>query len=232
VDGVRVMNDPTLGPNTGSSQNASALGDLNPEDIESIEIIKGPSAATLYGTEASAGVIQIITKRGVVGAPQFEIEAAAGSNFMPDPEGRLGTQYVCRIAASQCPADQIYTYNMYEEANHYLRGTGRYAGLPQVGDPTFPVNSHFTPNSRNHNYFQNGPLQRYNASVRGGLDQVRYYAGVSWLDETGIVDFNTNRQASARSNVTVLFGQNVNVDLSVGYTQGRSRFGTVSAEGG
>jgi TonB-dependent SusC/RagA subfamily outer membrane receptor len=130
IDGVRVMNDPTLGPNTGSSQNASALGDLNPEDIESIEVIKGPSAATLYGTEASAGVIQIITKRGSVGAPQFEIEATGATNFMPDPAGRIGTQYVCRITASQCPADQIYTYNMYDEANHYLRGTGRYEGLP------------------------------------------------------------------------------------------------------
>jgi TonB-linked SusC/RagA family outer membrane protein len=232
VDGVRVNNDGATGPNTGGSQNASALNDLNPEDIESIEVIKGPSAATLYGTEASAGVIQIITKRGNVGAPRFEIEVAGGSNFMPDPTGRIGTQYVCQIAASQCPADQIYTYNMYQEAGDYLRGTGRYAGLPNADDPAFAVNSHFVPNSGDSDLFQYGPMQQYNGSVRGGLDQVRYYAGVSWLDETGITDFNTNQQVGGRSNVTVLFGPNINVDLSVGYTQGKSRFGTVDEEGG
>jgi TonB-dependent SusC/RagA subfamily outer membrane receptor len=73
VDGIRMDNSTNLGPNlptTGAGQAAaSALNDLNPNDIESIEVIKGPAAATLYGTEASAGVIQIITKRGQSGAP-------------------------------------------------------------------------------------------------------------------------------------------------------------------
>lgn len=76
VDGVRVNNATDQGP-TGaggfSAQNsevASRLNDINPEDIESIEIIKGPAAATIYGTEASNGVIQIITKRGA-GRPRW-----------------------------------------------------------------------------------------------------------------------------------------------------------------
>ena len=64
VDGVRVNNDASAGPNLGLGDGVSVLDDFNPQDIESIEIIKGPAAASLYGTEASAGVIQIITKRG------------------------------------------------------------------------------------------------------------------------------------------------------------------------
>ena len=70
VDGIRVDNSFTLGPDNGfdgfrdaGGSGGSALDDINPEDIESIEIIKGPAAATLYGTEASAGVIQIVTKK-------------------------------------------------------------------------------------------------------------------------------------------------------------------------
>ncbi len=70
VDGIRVDKSFGLGPDNGISgfrdaggQGGSALDDINPNDIESIEIIKGPAAATLYGTEASAGVIQIITKK-------------------------------------------------------------------------------------------------------------------------------------------------------------------------
>ena len=232
VAGVRVNNDATAGPSTGASQNGSAINDLNPEDIESIEVIKGPSAATLYGTEASAGVIQIITKRGNVGAPQFDLEVSGGSNFMVDPAGTVGPQHACQVLASQCPSDQVLEYNIYDEANDYLRGTGRFAGLPDASDPLFNVNSHFTPNSGSDDLFTSGPMRRFNGSVRGGVDQVRYYAGASWMDETGIVPNNTNGQASARANVTVLFGQNINVDLSVGYSQGKTAFATVDEEGG
>src|SRR5690606_27562453 len=73
VDGVRVDNDSQAGPDVGNGRGGSVLDDFNPEDIESIEIIKGPAAATLYGTEASAGVIQIITKRGAEGEPAFNV---------------------------------------------------------------------------------------------------------------------------------------------------------------
>jgi TonB-dependent starch-binding outer membrane protein SusC len=55
----------------GRRQFTSRLNDINPEDIESIEIVKGPAAATLYGADASAGVIQIITKRGRAGTDRF-----------------------------------------------------------------------------------------------------------------------------------------------------------------
>ena len=85
VDGVRVNNDNGAGPLVGGGAGANVLDDFNPEDIESVEIIKGPSAASLYGTEASAGVIQIITKKGNVGAPQFNVSIRQGTNFMTNP---------------------------------------------------------------------------------------------------------------------------------------------------
>jgi TonB-dependent SusC/RagA subfamily outer membrane receptor len=65
IDGVRTNNDVAQGTVIGSSGAfVSRIGDLNPEEIESIEIIRGPAASTLYGTEASNGVIQIVTKKG------------------------------------------------------------------------------------------------------------------------------------------------------------------------
>jgi TonB-linked SusC/RagA family outer membrane protein len=236
VDGVRINNDATVGPDTGGGTNASALNDLNPDDIESIEIIKGPSAATLYGTEASAGVIQIITKRGSVGAPEFEFEISQGTNFMRDPQERLGTQYTCGInlpasALGACPAENVVPIEFYKETNDYYRGQGRYANLP-VGDPRFNVAATYHPLARNEDMFQNGHTQRYNLSVRGGVEQVRYYVGASYNDEVGIVDYNTNDQAAIRANLTVLFGESLNVDISTGYSQGKTRFATVVGEGG
>jgi TonB-linked SusC/RagA family outer membrane protein len=231
VDGIRVNNDATVGPDTGGGTNASALNDLNPDDIESIEIIKGPSAATLYGTEASAGVIQIITKRGSVGAPEFELEVSQGTNFMRNPQKVLGTQYGCRTGATVCPESEVVEVHLYDAANHYLRGTGMFANV-DVTNPLFNEASTFVPQNRNEDIFQNGRTQRYNLSVRGGVEQVRYYVGATWTDETGIVDYNTNDQASVRANLTVLFGEAINVDISTGYSQGKTRFATVQSEGG
>src|SRR5690606_14159725 len=62
VDGVRIYNGSTP-TSVASRQAGSPLQDINPADIERIEVVKGPAATTLYGTEASGGVIQIFTKK-------------------------------------------------------------------------------------------------------------------------------------------------------------------------
>ena len=69
----------------------SRLNDFNPEEIESLEILKGPAAATLYGTEAARGVINIITKKGTPGGARFTFDIKQGANWFMDPEGRMYT---------------------------------------------------------------------------------------------------------------------------------------------
>ncbi len=95
IDGVRVNNDQATGPvnQAFGSRSISRWNDLNPEDIESIEIIKGPAAATLYGTEASNGVVQIITKRGRAGAPRFDMTVKQGALWFSNPQDRLWVNY-------------------------------------------------------------------------------------------------------------------------------------------
>jgi TonB-dependent SusC/RagA subfamily outer membrane receptor len=99
IDGVRVNNAVGTGPgqNGFGSQNADVggrLNDISPEDIESIEIIKGPAAATIYGTEAANGVIQIITKKGQTGKPRVSAQVQTGALYFRDPEGRIPTNLV------------------------------------------------------------------------------------------------------------------------------------------
>ena len=91
IDGVRVNNsaaDNGSFPGVGvdSRYPPSRINDLNPEEIESIEIIKGPAAATLYGTEASNGVINVLTKRGVRGRATVSYQVKQGANWLPNPE--------------------------------------------------------------------------------------------------------------------------------------------------
>lgn len=91
VDGVRVDNGIGGGISIQGfgSGVVNRLNDINPEDIESIEIIKGPAASTLYGTEASNGVIQIITKRGRANDTEVSLSVRQGVNWFSNPEGRI-----------------------------------------------------------------------------------------------------------------------------------------------
>ena len=95
VDGVRVrsdpypMNTPIAEPRYfGTYAAPTPLNDINPNDIERIEVIKGPAATTLYGAEAATGVIQIFTKRGTAGRPVVEATVETGvvmkSRFGPN----------------------------------------------------------------------------------------------------------------------------------------------------
>ncbi|MDZ7779194.1 MAG: TonB-dependent receptor [Gemmatimonadota bacterium] len=89
VDGVRVRSEaypknvPPIGY-SGRSGNvqASPLANINPESIDRVEVIKGAAATSLYGTEASAGVIQIFTKRGTSGSPQFSVGTSQSLRHM------------------------------------------------------------------------------------------------------------------------------------------------------
>ena len=98
IDGVRVTNTTGGGP-TGpgfGEQNSSIAGrlnDIDPQDIESIQIIKGPAAATIYGTEAANGVIQVITKKGAGTTPQLSLQVQDGSIYFRNAEGRVPTNF-------------------------------------------------------------------------------------------------------------------------------------------
>lgn len=114
IDGIR-MNSDFGGPPREGGGNMSRINDINPRDIESIEIIKGPAAATLYGTEASAGVIQIITKGGFEGEPRFDFSVGQGATWFQSPAERLGESFALDESGT------LISVNLYEhEAEHGL----------------------------------------------------------------------------------------------------------------
>lgn len=99
VDGVRVDNLSSSGG--GGIGSSSRLNDFHPDDIESVEIIKGPAAGTLYGTEASSGVVQILTRRGTPGPTQVRLATRIGVGYVADPEGRWLVNYFRDPATGQ-----------------------------------------------------------------------------------------------------------------------------------
>lgn len=95
IDGVRVDNSKDSGPGLGG-QGLSRLADLTPADFDRVEVIKGAAATTLYGTEASAGVIQIFTKKGVQGQTRWSFQTEQGVERVPEDvfEGDLYPEFV------------------------------------------------------------------------------------------------------------------------------------------
>jgi TonB-dependent SusC/RagA subfamily outer membrane receptor len=202
-------------PRDGLSQrggaNQSRLNDIHPSDIESIEIIKGPAAATLYGTEASNGVIQIITKRGQVGAPQFDLTTKTGFNWMTNPEGKAGER--CMTVSDEQRAQLP-------------------AGIPLA--ETFP-DEEFLPGTYCMNVYENervnhgrehyshGLLQSYNLGVRGGTDLARYSSSISRTHDVGIVDWNWDKRTSVRLNLESMLTDRLTVFAGGSYITGMTR---------
>ena len=208
IDGVRMDSDAGRGPGQRGGANVSRLNDINPADIQSIEVIKGPAAATLYGTEASNGVLQIITKRGRSGAPQFDVSTTIGTNWLWNPAGRTGMRY-CRITEPQCsmrtsntPDGLLFGFNAYEE--EAKNGSG-------------PI-------------FGYGRLQNFSASVRGGTDAVRYFASASRDDDTGIVEWNWDKRIALRANMEMLLSNAFTVGINTSYIKGNTRLAQGSIE--
>lgn len=137
IDGVRVNNSTGTGPvgvaGRLGGQGATVggrLNDIDPNDIESIEVIKGPAASTIYGTEAANGVIQIITKRGALGAkPQMTFMMELGTMEFANAETRVQTNY-----AKQASTGNILPWNgLKQEADsgrdiYHTGQTRKYSG--------------------------------------------------------------------------------------------------------
>ncbi|HWP82947.1 MAG TPA: TonB-dependent receptor plug domain-containing protein [Bacteroidota bacterium] len=126
IDGVRVgTTQGFAGVSAGGAGEPSRLDDINPDAIERVEILKGAAAATLYGTQANAGVIQIFTKQGAQTKPKFNFEIQQSVIEYPDAyHPQAGFPRTALHAAS---LDSIYgvpagTHQPFQLGNESLRG--------------------------------------------------------------------------------------------------------------
>lgn len=188
VDGVRLRSDgyqrnvPPSGADLRSGNDiASPLNDVNPNDIERIEIIKGAAAATLYGTEAAAGVIQIFTKSGHSGRPQWTLQVDQGIaralKFGPDPSDAPPSDTVPRIYRDSFPS--------------------RFAGLPGVGVSRAGGSSSYLFIDP---WLRNARQQRYSMSVGGGGEALRYFVSGTITDEDGVLPNDNEAKKVVRGN--------------------------------
>ena len=171
LDGVRISagaGDANRAGGLDFTPTPSRLDDLDPESIESIDILKGPSATTLYGTDAANGVIVIRTKRGRAGPTVWSVSADRGLVMMP-------TRF-------------IESYRSWgRQANNSQEP--RCAVLDQVaGRCTIDSLTSFNPlNHPETSPFRTGVESLYGMQVSGGVERLRYFLSATLKDETGTV---------------------------------------------
>ena len=194
VDGVRIHST-GLGNFNVFGQNTSALDAINPADIESIEVIKGPAAATLYGAEAAGGVIQIITKKGRPGPIAWDARFEYGANEWVDELRPINYA----IATAARIADPV-NYPAYQ---------GK-----QVGDIiTHRVMSE--PNA-----LRVGQITKFSASARGGGENYSFYVAGGRDDEEGTYFNNFSNRTSLRGNFEFQPSDKLKLSTDIGYSIG------------
>ncbi|HEX6964622.1 MAG TPA: TonB-dependent receptor [Gemmatimonadaceae bacterium] len=189
IDGVRIFNGHT--PTTvGGRQATMPLNDIDPADIDHIEVVKGPAATTLYGTEASGGVIQIFTKHGSDNRPIWSGSIGEGINNMghvgpsDDPTG---------LFLNECRGPDLIS-----------------SDSTRFEDPTCPASG---------SWLQNGAVQRYSLSVRGGNTTTNYYFSGNYADEAGVIRTGGNKDGGFRGNFSFRPMSGLDFALSSSYTK-------------
>ena len=201
IDGVRVRSESytplatiNLGAQYAVSVTPGPLDDINPNDIERIEIIKGAAATTLYGTEAAAGVIQIFTKKGRSGAPQWTATSEVGMTT----KNIHGTTSTLRGTPTNSFPDwdggacwpQCFTSNTGGSAHYlYLDAYMRDRALQQ----------------------------KYSMSVRGSAGDVFYYVSGSFEDDEDVFVTAGQKVFSLRSNFQANLSSAFNFDFNAAW---------------
>ena len=224
VDGIPV----TMTDFSDIASSTNPLADINFNDVESIEILKDASAAAIYGSRASNGVILITTKRGREGRTQFTYNFQAGWSAPTRLRDWMNTaEYIQHFEEAAMNLDRIEgggdfwlgfvrnRFNLYS-AGQYTHADGWANG--QVIDVDWQQEA-----------FQSGAgVVRHELSARGGTANTRYYVSGHYSDETGILIGNDFERISGRVNLD--HQANDWISLGMNLSLGRSVMNRVSTD--
>ena len=173
---------------------AGTMSSLDPNDIESISVLKDAASAAIYGSKAANGVILITTKRGKSGKPQVSYSG-----------------YV----SVQNPTSLIDRLDSYEYA-HMLNDALESEGKAKKFTTEEEINA--LPNTDWYDLaYKTGSLQHHNVSVNGGTESVNYLASVGYLKQSGILPNAGREQINGRTNLEMKINSRLTARLNLAY---------------
>ncbi len=212
VDGIPIItSDNRISSNYGTG-GGSSTAFLNPNDIESITVLKDAAAASVYGSRAANGVILVTTKSGKSGQAKFTARV--------------------KLGAQQLANDNNYRPMTGSELVEYWRAAAVNAGH----DPDDPSDSYYTPASlaeNSHNWYKDltriGMLQEYEINATGGNDRASYYASLSYHSNEGVYYATDYDRFSARVNADYTLRPNLKTGARVNVSYNNSDSGAMGS---
>ncbi|MEO8635937.1 MAG: SusC/RagA family TonB-linked outer membrane protein [Gemmatimonadales bacterium] len=219
VDGVPMDNSISYnnpisgGPNSSASPSNRAI-DLNPDDIESVEILKGAASSAIYGSRAGQGVILINTKRGRPGPTRYSLR----SSFSVDQAGRL-PEFQRKYGLGSGGVAPACVSGAALNCRVGFAQAGSWGPALAAGTPTFDHSDEM---------FQDGHQTDNYLTVSGGSDRTTFFLSGGYNRQRGIVvgPNSEYRRIAVRFNGSHRITDELKVDANIGYTDGHG--GTVT----
>ncbi len=198
------VNGASGGQNASSQDDAAnRIADINPDDIEKIEVLKGPSAAAIYGTRANAGVVIITTKRGTAGRTDVslsqDIGFAQGQNFIGFDDW-----------------DEAKVENFFGTGDAGQRELERLREAQAEGRVT---------DWEEYLYGETPLLSNTNLSISGGNQKTQFFVSGGYQTENGIIENTGFDRYSVRANVDHRLSNNLKVGINANYINNESERG-------
>ncbi len=199
VDGIPIDNSTDEGDSDRTPRGlTNRAADINPNDIESISILKGAAATALYGVRAGNGAVIITTKKGEAGKVTVNFKSTAGIqqiNRFPDFQENYGQGY----SGDYNPEDFWPSWGAPIEAVQTFEPTHRYY-------------------DNNRNTMETGTMFENYLSVSGGNEKSTFYLSLSNLDQNGVIPSSSWGRTTAKLSGTIKASQKADFSGSVSYT--------------
>lgn len=202
LDGIRISNEVAGGPDNVffvGGQTISRLDDISPEDIASVQVVKGPSATALYGAEAAAGVLIIETKKGR-DAPRFTAMTEQGVSYDANDYPDI---YMNLTANAGVTDVNDPTFQQWRPVQNPVTG--------DVFARTNPLKDALT------SPFRTARVSRYNVTASGSEESVDFFLSASYDDMQGTLPVQGVERFSGRANLTYRPFETLDLSISSNY---------------
>ena len=189
IDGIPISTDNV----SANSTTNNPLADINPSDIESIDILKDAASAAIYGSRAGAGVLLITTKRGKSGKAKVSIESWAGvSQAVRLPDVLNAQQYMDHKNGAIANALAL---------NPNAVAASQRNAQNQSFLPSYNADGSIIDTDWYKEVYQTSISQNHNLSINGGTDKTSYYFSAGYSDQDGFLKSNSFQRRSGRFNL-------------------------------
>ena len=241
VDGVPLQNE---SPNLSSEEMAagafdnifiSGIGGINPNDIESITILKDAAAAAIYGSRAANGVIVVTTKRGSEGRLKLSYSNNFTWSFRPQRnlelmdsgekiawEQELWDEFAAdRYAAAQ--SDNTVIYPVVGIVGQVRAGCGQFAGWDKARQDAYLQKLASSTTDWYGELFRNAFSHNHHLSLSGGSDKAAYYISLGYNDDNGMLINNRYQRYNVNSSLTLTPARWIKLDIGNDFSRQSSK---------